>query len=58
MRAIRNLLTDQSGVTSVEYAVMLALIVGVCFAAISVVGDLASAFWGDASTDLGNSLNQ
>ena len=41
---------DQAGVTSVEYAVMLALIVGVSIAALTLVGFEAANFWNDNSS--------
>jgi len=40
--SVRNFLTSEDGPTAVEYAVMLALIVIVCLAAISSIGTNAS----------------
>jgi pilus assembly protein Flp/PilA len=37
-QALAGFLKDESGPTAVEYAVMLALIIAVCFAAITVFG--------------------
>jgi pilus assembly protein Flp/PilA len=37
-QSVRDFLKREDGPTAVEYAVMLALIIGVCFAAISAVG--------------------
>ena len=36
---IRKFLTDDSGPTAVEYAVMLAMIVGVCIASVNVLAN-------------------
>jgi len=40
--ALVNFLKDESGPTAVEYAVMLALIIVVCIAAITVLGQNAN----------------
>lgn len=45
MKAIRRFLISDDGPTSVEYAVMLALIVAVCIATIKSVGDQTSGIW-------------
>jgi pilus assembly protein Flp/PilA len=42
-RAVRNFLVNEDGPTAVEYAVMLALIIVVCIAAIRVLGTNASS---------------
>jgi pilus assembly protein Flp/PilA len=42
MNAILNFLKDESGPTAVEYAVMLALIIVVCIAAIATLGSNAN----------------
>lgn len=46
----------EEGVTSVEYAVMLALIILVCMSAVSVVGGGALNYWENTSTKLETSL--
>jgi Flp pilus assembly pilin Flp len=46
MTKLQSFHQDQSGATIVEYAIMLALIAAVCFAAITLVGLEAGAFWG------------
>ncbi|HWL10588.1 MAG TPA: Flp family type IVb pilin [Planctomicrobium sp.] len=46
MRAIRNFLADESGPTSVEYAVMLALILMMCVATIKTLGAATDGLWG------------
>lgn len=42
LASIKRFLNDESGPTAVEYAVMLALIIVVCLAAISFVGSRTS----------------
>ena len=42
MNALLNFLKDESGPTAVEYAVMLALIIVVCIAAIATLGSNAN----------------
>jgi len=42
LRKLEHFLKDEDGPTAVEYAVMLALIIVVCFAAISVLGSQTS----------------
>ena len=43
--------------TSVEYAVMLMLIVGVCISAIQLVGDEAVVIWTDNSDEIDQAFN-
>jgi len=45
----RNFLADESGPTAVEYAVMLALILVVCIAAITALGSNASSTYSNVS---------
>jgi len=47
---------DESGATAVEYAVMLALIIGVCIGAVSFFGGTANGSWQDTSVKLGASM--
>jgi pilus assembly protein Flp/PilA len=42
-------LSDEGGATAVEYAVMLALIIGVCIGAVSFFGSTANGSWTDTS---------
>ena len=51
--AVMNFLKHEDGPTAVEYAVMLALIVVVCIAAISALGSNAS----NTFTYVGNKVN-
>jgi pilus assembly protein Flp/PilA len=50
---IQRFLTSEDGPTAVEYAVMLALIIIVCLAAISTIGTRANTTF----ENVGNSLN-
>jgi pilus assembly protein Flp/PilA len=52
MDKIRRFLQSEDGPTAVEYAVMLALIIIVCVAAISVVGTKASQSFNYAAESL------
>jgi pilus assembly protein Flp/PilA len=52
MKALLRLLRDESGPTAVEYAVMLALIIGVCVGAVGVFGTTASGSWQDSSAKI------
>jgi pilus assembly protein Flp/PilA len=56
MKALLRLLRDESGPSAVEYAVMLALIIGVCIGAISFFGSTASGSWVDTSARLGSTM--
>ncbi len=56
MKKIKRLLSDDSGATAVEYAVMLALIIGVCIGAIGLFGSTASGSWQDTSDRLGTAM--
>lgn len=42
---VNAFIVSESGATSVEYAIMLALIAGVCIAAIVAAGGAAEGFW-------------
>ena len=62
VKAVRQLadnvaafLKDESGPTAVEYAVMLALIVVVCIAAITTLGNNANGKFSSLGTRLGGS---
>ncbi len=52
MKAIRNFLRDEDATTAVEYAVMLAMIIVSCIAAISSVGGSSGGMWGGIKTKL------
>jgi pilus assembly protein Flp/PilA len=46
MNWIHRLLSDESGPTAVEYAVMLALILAVVITGISAFGNAQDSYWG------------
>ena len=49
---IRRFLSDESGPTAVEYAVLIALIITVIVAAVTRVGGANNAFYGRINDDL------
>ncbi len=51
-QAVLRFLSSEDGPTAVEYAVMLALIVMVCIAAISALGTKTSGAFNDATQSL------
>ena len=51
---VKSFLVSDDGPTAVEYAVMLALIVIVCLAAIRAVGTNAATTFNDAAAQLGS----
>jgi pilus assembly protein Flp/PilA len=57
MRLLQQFLQDESGPTAVEYAVMLALIIGTCVAAITLFGTEASGSFGDTKDKLQTYMN-
>ena len=52
LKSVRNFLVSEDGPTAVEYAVMLALIIVVCLAAVSAVGSNANARFNKVSSYL------
>jgi Flp pilus assembly pilin Flp len=56
MKNLMRFLRDESGPTTAEYAVMLALIIGVCLGAIGFFGSTASGSWTDTSSKLGATM--
>ena len=50
---LRRFLVSEDGPTAVEYAVMLALIIIVCLAAIGTIGTKANTTFTNASSKLG-----
>jgi pilus assembly protein Flp/PilA len=52
-RALAHFLTREDGPTAVEYAVMLALIIVVCIAAITALGTNANATFSEVSAVVG-----
>ena len=57
MNHVIQFLRSEDGPTSVEYAVMLALIIIVCIGAITLVGGETANFWGNNRTQLENAWN-
>ena len=51
-RAIRRFLASEEGPTAVEYAVMISLIILVCFGAIGAVGSQNGGLWSGIVTKL------
>jgi pilus assembly protein Flp/PilA len=51
-QCVLRFLKDEDGPTAVEYAVMLALIVVVCIAAISTLGSTASNIFSNVNADI------
>ncbi len=52
MSKVKNFLKSEDGPTAVEYAIMLALIVIVCLAAITQVGSATNSAFERIATDL------
>ncbi|MFT7641210.1 MAG: pilus assembly protein Flp/PilA [Pirellulaceae bacterium] len=52
-KKVQHFLLSEDGPTAVEYAVMLALIVVVCLAAVSAIGSNASATFDSIATSIG-----
>jgi pilus assembly protein Flp/PilA len=54
-RAVTDFLTAEDGPTAVEYAVMLALIIVVCIAAITTLGQNANTTFQSVGNSIGSS---
>ncbi len=52
MNVIRQFLTNEDAATAVEYAVMLALIIGVMTATIRSLGETVADMWSNTDTEL------
>jgi pilus assembly protein Flp/PilA len=57
MQWFANFIQHESGPTAVEYAVMLALIIGVCFFAVTSIGTLTNATFNTVGSQLGNTAS-
>lgn len=57
MRLFLRLLREEDGPTAVEYAVMLAMIIGTCLVAIGAVGGAAGGGWQRASDQIDLYMN-
>jgi pilus assembly protein Flp/PilA len=53
--SVSRFLRDEDGPTAVEYAVMLALIIVVCIAAVRVLGTNASTTFNNVATNIAGS---
>ena len=51
-RKIQRLIRSEDGPTTVEYAILLALLVAMCLSAIAVTGGPVKAFWQGSSDSL------
>ena len=51
-QSIRRFLTESDGATAVEYAVMLALILGTLVIGLTSAGGGVSGWWSDINTEL------
>ena len=56
-RFLLRFLRDESGPSAAEYAVMLALIIGTCLAAITSFGGQAGGTWHDTSARIDTAIN-
>jgi pilus assembly protein Flp/PilA len=54
LHALANFISDESGPTAVEYAVMLALIIVVCITAITALGSNANNTFSYVASQVGN----
>lgn len=56
MRRVLQFVRDEEGATAVEYAVMLALIVGVCVGAVMSLGTSTAASFGNTRDSIMNAI--
>ena len=56
MQLFRKLLVEEDGPTAVEYAVMLALIVGACFASVNLLANGTAASYNNSAGQLSSVL--
>lgn len=57
-KKILRFLRLEDGPTAVEYAILLALLVGMCFSAIAVAGGPVKAFWEGSSDSLNEAVEE
>ncbi len=57
MDAIKQFFRDEDGPTSVEYAVLLALIISVCAVGIALVGQETATSYSNSADDLTDAFN-
>lgn len=58
MRMLIRFLQEEDGPTAVEYAVMLALIMGVIISSVALSGTVLQSSWEDTATRFENAVNQ
>lgn len=58
LRKIVKLFKDDVAATTVEYAVMLMLIIGMCITAIQLVGGPVQGFWANSRDKIDSAVNQ
>ena len=56
-KIFNHLRQEECGATSIEYAVIIGLLVLLCFAAIGQVGDSTSATWNSNSQQIAEAMN-
>ena len=54
---INRFVLEEDGPTAVEYAVIVGLIIGVCLASITFLGNKTNASFGTSSTAIANAVN-
>jgi pilus assembly protein Flp/PilA len=57
MKHLLRFLQDESGPTATEYAVMLALIIGMCILSIGFFGSTAGGSWLDTSSKIDSAMH-
>ena len=57
LRKIKRFLASEDGPTATEYAVMLALIIGLALGSLSLFGNNASGLWGHNANEISNSMS-
>ena len=58
LQDVQNFLRDEDGPTTVEYAVMLMLILMVCITAIQAIGRLTGASFDDSSSKINTAFKK
>ncbi len=56
-KQLTRFMRDESGPTAVEYAVMLALIIGVCIGSVTLFGSATEAVWGNNAGSITSAFN-
>ena len=53
---LKHLFTDESGPTSVEYAILLAVLVATIIGGVLTTGQLQNQMWTDTASDMGTAI--